>query len=96
MSSQSGLRYRGQSVGRVVNCACHSRRAVLAGLGAVGATAALWPAAASGQIASPAVRTVDVHHHLYPPRYRMESYERLAKGDQAGTGHVEMVTEQRD
>jgi hypothetical protein len=79
MSSQSGLRYRGQSVGKVVNCACHSRRAVLAGLGAVGATAPLWPAAASGQIASPAVRTVDVHHHLYPPRYRTESYERLAK-----------------
>ena len=79
MSSQSGLRYRGQSVGKVVNCACHSRRTVLAGLGAVGATAPLWPAAASGQIASPAVRTVDVHHHLYSPRYRTESYERLAK-----------------
>lgn len=28
---------------------------------------------------SPPIRTVDVHHHLYPPRFKTETYERIAK-----------------
>ncbi|HEV7911976.1 MAG TPA: amidohydrolase family protein [Methylocella sp.] len=78
MGLRLGLGYRGQNLGSFSNCSCHSRRDVLKGLGAIGATAALWPAAAAGQVASPAVRTVDVHHHLYPPHYRTETYERFA------------------
>jgi len=84
MGLEPGLRYRGQKVGSLSNCSCYSRRDFLAGLGAIGATAALWPAPTAGQVASPAVRTVDVHHHLYPPRYRTETYERFA--EQAGPG----------
>ena len=79
MSSRLGLRYRGHTSGSVPNCACHSRREVLAGIGAIGAAAALCPAPASGQVASPAVRTIDVHHHIYPPRYQADSYQQIAK-----------------
>jgi 6-methylsalicylate decarboxylase len=50
----------------------------LRGIGAVAAAAVL-PAAASSQVANSAIRRVDVHHHLFPPRYRTETYERLAK-----------------
>lgn len=50
-----GLRYRGQNLGGLSSCTCHSRRDVLAGLGAMGAAAAFWPAAA-GQPAGPATR----------------------------------------
>jgi 6-methylsalicylate decarboxylase len=78
MSSRLGLRYNGERLGAVASCACHSRRAVLAGIGAIGATAAIWPAAADGQVASPAVRTIDVHHHIYPPRYSADNHERIA------------------
>ncbi len=78
MGSGLGLRYHGQNLGGLSNCPCHSRRDVLAGIGAIGA-AALWPTGTSAQVASPAVRTVDVHHHLYPPRYRTETYERFVR-----------------
>jgi predicted TIM-barrel fold metal-dependent hydrolase len=74
-----GLRYRGQNLGGLSNCPCHSRRDVLAGIGAIGAAAVLGHTGACAQGASPAVRTVDVHHHFYPPRYRTETYERFAK-----------------
>jgi 6-methylsalicylate decarboxylase len=83
MLCRSGLRYRGQSVGAISACACHSppkmlrRREILAGIGAIGAAAALWPAAASGQVAAPAVRTIDVHHHIYPPHYLADNRERI-------------------
>jgi hypothetical protein len=61
MISRLGLRYRGRSLGNISTCACHSRRDFLAGVGAIG-TAALLPRAAAGaEVASPAVRTVDVH-----------------------------------
>ncbi len=79
MVSGPGLRYRGQRVGGAPNCVCHSRRAVLAGIGAIGASSVLRSAAAFAQGESPAVRTIDVHHHLYPPRYKTETYERIAK-----------------
>jgi predicted TIM-barrel fold metal-dependent hydrolase len=45
----------------------------------MGAAASLWPAAAPGQVASPAVRTIDVHHHISPPRYLTDNYERIVK-----------------
>jgi 6-methylsalicylate decarboxylase len=73
-----GQQYRGKRFGGTANCACHSRRSVLAGISAVG-VAGLWSAAAQGQVASPAVRAIDVHHHLFPPRYRTDAYERLVK-----------------
>jgi 6-methylsalicylate decarboxylase len=79
MISRIGLRYRGRSFDNDANCACHSQRAVLAGIGAIGAAAALWPAAVGGQVAAPAPRTIDVHHHIYPPRYRTDNYERIVQ-----------------
>ena len=79
VDSKAGLRYRGRKLGNASNCVCHSRRAVLAGLGATAASSVLRSAAAIAQVESPSVRSVDVHHHLYPPRYKTETYERIAK-----------------
>jgi 6-methylsalicylate decarboxylase len=89
MISRLGLRYRGQSFGNASTCACHSRRGFLAGVGAVGAAAILSPAAASTEVASPAPRTVDVHHHIYPPRYLTESFEHIAKDLGPYTSRIE-------
>ena len=79
MIARLGLRYRGRSIGDAPTCACHSRRAFLAGVGAVGAAAMLSRAAAGAEVASPALRTVDVHHHIFPPRYIGNNSELLAK-----------------
>jgi 6-methylsalicylate decarboxylase len=79
VASQAGLRYRGRKFGNVPNCVCHSRRAVLAGLGATAASSFLLSTVAIAQVESPSARSVDVHHHLYPPRYKTETYERIAK-----------------
>ena len=49
-----------------------SRRGFLAGLGAVGALAALRPPAALGQ-ATP--KLIDTHHHFYPPTYLKRQME---------------------
>lgn len=72
------LRYRGQNSGCLSSCTCHSRRHLLARLGAIGAVAAFW-APAVGQPASPATRTIDVHHHLYPPRYLADNFAHIVK-----------------
>ena len=69
MTSRFGLRYRGHGFDNDGDCVCHSRRGFLAGVGAVGAAAALAPAAAKAEAADAAPRTVDVHHHIYPPRF---------------------------
>jgi 6-methylsalicylate decarboxylase len=79
MIPRLGLRYRGQGFGNGPTCACHSRRDFLAGVGAIGAAAMLSPAVASTEVASPALRAVDVHHHIYPPRYLSENFEHIAK-----------------
>jgi hypothetical protein len=79
MDSKAGLRYRGRKFVDAPNCVCHSRRAVLAGLGATATSSLLRSTAAIAQVESPSVRSVDVHHHLYPPRYKTETYERIAK-----------------
>jgi 6-methylsalicylate decarboxylase len=73
-----GLRHNGRTFGSAT-CPCHSRRAVLAGLGAIGASAIFPPVAARAEDISPPIRTVDVHHHLYPPHFKTETYERIAK-----------------
>src|SRR5579863_8479153 len=78
MTSWLGLRYRGETSAGAASCTCHSRRSVIAGIGALGA-AALLPKTVEAQVASPAVRTIDVHHHLFPPRYREETYDRLVR-----------------
>ena len=79
MTSRLGLRYRGQSFGNAVGCTCHSRRAFLTGVGAIGAAAVLLPAVAKADVTSSAPRTVDVHHHIYPPQYLSENVDRIAK-----------------
>jgi 6-methylsalicylate decarboxylase len=79
MISHLGLRYRGQSFGDGPACACHSRRAFLAGVGTIGAAAVLSPAVVRAEAASSALRTVDVHHHIYPPRYLSENFEHILK-----------------
>lgn len=79
MISRLGLRYRGRSLGNISTCACHSRRDFLAGVGAIGAAAILAPAGARAEVAGPALGTVDVHHHIYPPRYLSDNLERIAK-----------------
>ena len=80
MSAGIGLRYRGKRLNNVPNCVCHSRRNVLGGIAALGAAAAgLWPATGIGQVASPAVRIIDTHHHIYPPRYKADNIERIVK-----------------
>ena len=78
MTSWLGLRYRGETFTGAANCTCHSRRAVIAGIASVGASA-LFPRTLEAQVAAPAVGTIDVHHHLFPPRYRAETYDRLVK-----------------
>ena len=75
----SGLRYRGQSFGNEPVCGCSSRRDVLAGLGAIGGAAALFPAGARAQATRPPAQTVDIHHHIYPPRYRADNIDRIVK-----------------
>ena len=77
MNFRSGLRYRKRDLGGA-SCACHSRRGFLAGMAAAGAAAALRPIAARAEAASPAARAVDVHHHIYPPQYLAENFERIA------------------
>lgn len=52
---------------------CPSRRQVVAMLCAAGAVAA--PAVSLAQ--GPQPRFIDVHHHIYPPRYTTENYQRL-------------------
>lgn len=73
-----GQQYSGVSISGAANCAYHSRRSVLAGLGAAGA-AGLWSAAVRGEAGNSPIRTIDVHHHLFPPRYRTDVYERFVK-----------------
>jgi predicted TIM-barrel fold metal-dependent hydrolase len=87
MGRQIGLRFRGQSFGGGSTCVCHSRRQVLAGLGAA-AAATLLPAVARGQVASPAVRSIDVHHHIYPPRYQADNYQRFVENTGPGSAAV--------
>jgi predicted TIM-barrel fold metal-dependent hydrolase len=87
MGRQIGLRFRGQSFGGGSTCVCHSRRQVLAGLGAA-AAATLLPAVADAQVASPAVRSIDVHHHIYPPRYQAENYQRFVENTGPGSAAV--------
>jgi 6-methylsalicylate decarboxylase len=79
MISRFGLRYRGQSFGYAKGCACHSRRAFLAGAGAIGTAAILSPAAARAEVTSAGARIVDVHHHIFPPRYLGDDAELIAK-----------------
>jgi 6-methylsalicylate decarboxylase len=79
MISRLGLRYHGQTFGDASACACHSRRAFLTGAAAVGAAAVLSPAVARAETTSAALRTVDVHHHIYPPRYLADNFEQIAK-----------------
>jgi predicted TIM-barrel fold metal-dependent hydrolase len=78
--SRLGLSYRGRATARTFPiCACHSRRGFLAGAAAFGAAAALRPRAAAGEAAGPAARSVDVHHHIFPPRYVSDDSEFIAK-----------------
>jgi 6-methylsalicylate decarboxylase len=79
MIARLGLRYRGRSIGNAPTCTCHSRRDFLAGVGAVGAAAILPRAAAGAEVASPAARIVDVHHHIFPPRYVNDHFEQISK-----------------
>jgi hypothetical protein len=58
MIARIGLRYRGRSLGDSSTRACDSRRAFPGDVGAVGAAAML--SAAKVEVASPALRTVDV------------------------------------
>src|ERR1700733_6529193 len=79
MTLRLGLRYRSQSFDNAVGCACNSRRAFLTGAGAVGAAAVLPRAVAKADVTNSAPRTVDVHHHIYPPHYLSENVDRIAK-----------------
>jgi predicted TIM-barrel fold metal-dependent hydrolase len=80
MGTGIGLRYRGKCYGHAQSCTCLSRRDVFVGIAALGAAASgLWPATATSQVASPAVRIIDTHHHIYPPRYKTENIERVVK-----------------
>ena len=88
MSSRFGLRYRGHGFDNDGDCVCHSRRGFLAGVGAVGAAAALAPAAAKAEAADAAPRTVDVHHHIYPPRYLSDNGEMIAKTNGAFAARI--------
>lgn len=78
MISRLGLRYHGQTLGNASACACHSRRAFLTGAAAVGAAAVLSPAVARAETTSSALHTVDVHHHIYPPRYLADNFEQIS------------------
>ena len=77
MTLRLGLRYRAQDVGNAAPCACHSRRAFLTGAASAGTSAILAPAASGAE--SPAPRTIDVHHHIYPPNYLSDNLDQIAK-----------------
>jgi 6-methylsalicylate decarboxylase len=79
MTLRLGLRYRGQSLGNAAACACHSRRAFLAGVGAAGAAAILSRTVARADVTGSTPRTVDVHHHIFPPRYLADNSDQVAK-----------------
>jgi 6-methylsalicylate decarboxylase len=80
MGTEIGLRHRGNRYSHAQSCACLTRRDVFTGIAALGAAAGgLWPATSTGQVTSPAVRIIDTHHHIYPPRYRTENIERIVK-----------------
>jgi hypothetical protein len=59
MTLRLSLRYRGQTICHAAGCACHSRRAFLAGAGAVGAATILSPVIAEAEATTPKPRTVD-------------------------------------
>jgi 6-methylsalicylate decarboxylase len=79
MISRPGLRYRGQHFGHAGPCTCHSRRAFLAGAGALGAATLFSPAVTRADVAKSTPRTVDVHHHIYPPRYLAENFDQVIR-----------------
>ena len=90
MTSRLGLRYRGRSAaGNLPGCACHSRRSFLAGVGTLCAAAAVRPLAAGAEVASPAPRTVDVHHHIYPPHYISDNFDQIIKTNGAYAARVQ-------
>ena len=57
-------------------CACTSRRSFLAGATGIALGACL-PAISQTQIASITAGAVDVHHHIYPPKYTQENLKRI-------------------
>jgi 6-methylsalicylate decarboxylase len=79
MTLRSSLRYRGQTIGDAARCICHSRRAFLAGAGAAGAATILSPMVIKAEAAPSELHTVDVHHHIYPPRYIADNFDQIAK-----------------
>ena len=56
-------------------CECISRRSFLAATGAVAGFRL--PAVAQTQSGLPGLGAIDVHHHIYPPKYTQENLQRI-------------------
>jgi predicted TIM-barrel fold metal-dependent hydrolase len=78
-SKITAARYHSPNFGCVEGCDCHPQRNVIAAIGANGMAAAVLPATAKRQTDGSAVQIIDVHHHIYPPRYRNDNRERIIK-----------------
>lgn len=70
--------YRASTLGGFSTCSCCStRRGFLASAAGVAASAVLPSFGAAAQQSAGGPRYVDVHHHIYPPDYTRENYQRL-------------------
>jgi hypothetical protein len=80
MNARAGLRYRSARGDPMPHYRGHSRRDFLAGLaGAAAAAPLIWPARGRAQVASPTVRIIDTHHHIYPPKFTRDNLQRIVE-----------------
>ena len=69
-------RYRGEVSSSRWGCTCTSRRGFLAGAAGIAVSACL-PSIAQAQTTSGTAGAIDVHHHIYPPKYTQENLKRI-------------------
>jgi predicted TIM-barrel fold metal-dependent hydrolase len=66
------------------------RRDVLAGLATGVASALQWPTRGWAQAASPTLRIIDTHHHIYPPGFTRDNLQRIV--DDIGVAPASLYT----
>ena len=80
MNARAGLRDHSDRVDPMPHYRGYSRRDFLAGLAvAAAASPLIWPARGRAQVASPTVRLIDTHHHIYPPGFTRDNLQRIVE-----------------